>query len=112
MPKVVEHRDSIAEACRELGVERLDVFGPATRTDFGLQSDVDGVARFDRSRKHMLAHCFELKERLEKLFQRPVDLLLDDAIRNPYLGEIIDTSGETIYQALLPLEGVSGGLKK
>ena len=92
-----EHKEMIAIVCRELGVERLDVFGSATRADFGSKSDVDVVVRFDRRRGQMFRRYFDLKERLERIFGRPVDIVLEDSIRNPYFREAIERSRVNVY---------------
>lgn len=95
--KLFEHKEMIAAVCRELGVERLDVFGSATRPDFGPKSDLDVVVRFDRRPGQMFRRYFDLKERLERIFNRPVDIVLEDSIRNPYFREAIERSRVSVY---------------
>jgi len=41
---------------------------------------------------------FDLKERLESLLDRPVDLLEESAIRNPFLKKQIDSEKKLIYE--------------
>ncbi|MCA1708794.1 MAG: nucleotidyltransferase domain-containing protein [Actinobacteria bacterium] len=72
-----EHRDEVVALCRRFGVRRLDVFGSATGEEFDpASSDIDllvelepleGMSRFDA--------FFGMKEGLEALFGRPVDLV-------------------------------------
>jgi uncharacterized protein len=97
MKEIFQHRAIVAQVCRELAVERLDLFGSAVRGELGPDSDIDAVARFDRRPGHMFSRYFDLKERLERIFNRPVDLLLDDAIQNPYLRKSIETSRVNLY---------------
>ncbi len=40
---------------------------------------------------------FDFKNSLEKLFERPVDLLEDKAIKNPFLRKSIDASKQIVY---------------
>lgn len=94
-----EHQEAIAAVCRELDVERLDLFGSVTGTDFGPTSDVDVVARFDRGPGRMFSRYFDLKERLERILNRPVDIVLEDSIQNPYFREAIDRSRVNVYEA-------------
>jgi predicted nucleotidyltransferase len=55
-------------------VRRLNLFGSAARGDFDPQrSDVDFLVEFDRT--HTDALYFGLKEALEGLLGRPVDLV-------------------------------------
>ena len=42
---------------------------------------------------------FGLMEALEALFQRPVDLVVDSAIRNPYFRESVERSKVRLYGA-------------
>lgn len=92
-----EHKELIAMVCRELGLERLDVFGSATTPDFGPKSDIDVVVRFDRGPGQMFRRYFDLKERLERIFNRPVDIVLEDSINNPYFREAIERSRVNVY---------------
>src|SRR5947208_7930853 len=83
-PIVESKREEIAALCRELGVRRLDVFGSAVSDDFDLErSDVDVLVEVDPM--HLtLTNYLALKEGLERLLQRPVDVVDAGAIRNPY----------------------------
>lgn len=94
-----EHKEAIAAACRETGVKRLDLFGSASGEKFRDSSDIDLVARFDRTPGKMFKRYFDLKERLEKLFGRPVDLVLEDSIKNPYFLEAVKKSRINIYES-------------
>ena len=66
----------------------MDVFGSAARvSDFAPDhSDVDLLVEFTPgSQGSSWGQFFELKERLEALLERPVDLVEAGAIRNPYI---------------------------
>ena len=92
------HREAIAEVCRELNVTRLDSFGSAARRQDSATSDVDVLVRFDRSSGKMFTRFFELKERLEDIFGRPVDIVIEDTIKNPYLRESINRDRMSLYE--------------
>ena len=95
------HGAEIAELCRRFYVRRLDAFGSAVRGDFDpARSDLDFVVEFERG--HPLGGLeiyFGLKEALEALFGRKVDLVSEGSVRNPYLRKSIDESRETVYAA-------------
>jgi predicted nucleotidyltransferase len=95
------HREELHELCRRFHVRRLDLFGSAARGDFDpARSDLDFVVEFDRgAAQHPFEAYFGLKEALEELFGRPVDLVEAAAVRNPYLRASIDESRETVYAA-------------
>ena len=82
---------AIEEACRRHGVERLHAFGSVLRDDFDPEtSDVDFLVRFlPRESGHADA-CFGLLDDLERIVGRPVDLVVERAIRNPYFREAIE----------------------
>jgi predicted nucleotidyltransferase len=93
--------DELAELCNEYGVRRLEVFGSAFRGDFDLgESDIDFLVEFsDEHRLSPFERYFGLKESLERLFQRPVDLVEERAIRNPYFREAIERDRMLVYAA-------------
>lgn len=94
-----ELRPAIAALCEELQVERLDLFGSATSETFGSASDVDVLVEFDRSQGDLFNRYFTLKERLEALFDRPVDVVTASAIRNPYFKTAVERSRVNVYAA-------------
>jgi predicted nucleotidyltransferase len=91
--------DELAKVCDAYGVKRLEVFGSAFRSDFDpSESDIDFLVEF--SDEHQLSpfeRYFGLKEALERLFQRPVDLVEERAIRNPYFREAIEQDRTLVY---------------
>jgi predicted nucleotidyltransferase len=91
-------RRSIAQLCQELNVARLDIFGSAVTSRFAYDSDVDVLASFV-DHKHTFDRYFSLKERLEQLLDRQVDLVIEDAIRNPYFREAIEENRVNVYTA-------------
>ena len=74
------------------------VFGSANNKNFNEESDVDLLVKF---KSIALADYFEsyinFKEQLENLFGRKVDLLEEQALRNPILIQSINKSKELIY---------------
>jgi uncharacterized protein len=98
-PVVEAKRDEIVALCRELGVRRLDVFGSAVSGDFDLErSDVDVLVEVDPQHLTM-DNYFALKDGLERLLQRPVDLVDAGAVRNPYFKAEVMATRELLYAA-------------
>ena len=96
-----EHRVRVAELCRRFGVRRLDLFGSATRDDFEEpRSDVDFLVEFlEEGVGPGLDAYFGLKEGLEALLGRPVDLVRPEAVTNPYVRADIARDRTTVYAA-------------
>ncbi len=88
---------AISELCRRLKVGRLDVFGSATSEDFRADSDVDVLVRFEDGGGGLFNRYFDLKEGLEAIFGRPVDVVMEDALKNPYFRASIERSRKTVY---------------
>lgn len=101
LPSIAARRAEVAELCRRLHVRRLEVFGSAARDDFdAARSDLDFLVEFLPSElERALDRYFALKEGLEKLFGLRVDLVMPDAVTNPYVRAGIDRSRETLYAA-------------
>jgi predicted nucleotidyltransferase len=100
--EIALHRDELGVLCRHFHVQRLDLFGSAGRGDFDpLRSDIDFLVEFDRSHPDALSlkTFMRLKEALEALFGRSVDLVETGAVRNPYLKADIERSRESLFEA-------------
>jgi len=99
---ITSHREELQELCRRFRVRRLDLFGSAARgKDFDpAKSDLDFVVEFDDSGPDALSlrNFFGLREALEALFGRRVDLVESAAVRNPYLRASIEDSREPVFE--------------
>ena len=93
----------IAELCRRHRVRNLDVFGSAASGESfdPSRSDVDFVVEFEESVDlgPWLSEYFRLKEALEELCRRPVDLVLASAPRNPYFVREMNRTRQSVYAA-------------
>jgi len=83
-----------ASALREMGVERIGVFGLAARGEADAASDIDILVKLaDVSFRNFM----RLKHALEDLLGRPVDLVLEeslrDEVRSTVLNEVIYAKG-------------------
>ncbi len=102
-PAIAENRESLVDLCRRSGVRRLDVFGSAARgADFNAAtSDVDFLVQFG-AQGDDLARFVDLKDELEALVGRPVDLVDRNAIeasRNTIRKRRISAGAEAVYAA-------------
>ncbi|MCP2165500.1 nucleotidyltransferase family protein [Goodfellowiella coeruleoviolacea] len=91
----------VRELCRALGVRRLDVFGSAVEGSFDVaSSDVDVLVEFDvQPGFDYFGSYFGLKEGLERIFERPVDLVTTSSIRNPHFRRRVLDTREQVYAA-------------
>ena len=94
-----QHREEVAALCRQSGARRLDVFGSAIRDDFDpATSDLDFLVDFGEVPPGRYAQAyFSLKEGLEQLFGRPVDLITGSSLANPYFRERVASESRNVY---------------
>ena len=93
--------DAIAEACRQHQVQRMHLFGSALRNDFDPScSDLDLLVEFQPIEPGALVQAyFGLEQELAVITGKPVDLVMADAVRNPYVRRDIEASKRLIYEA-------------
>ncbi len=93
--------EALAGLCRKYDVDRLDVFGSgATDAWHPGESDLDFIVAFRPLPGSGLADRYlGLADDLELLFGRPVDLLTENAIRNPYFRQSVEATRATVYAA-------------
>ena len=96
---LADYSDKLSNLCAAYGVKRLELFGFASRNDFDLEnSDLDFLIEFaDLHPTSAFDRYFGLKEDLEQLFQRPIDLVEVKAIKNPYFRQAIEQDKVLVY---------------
>jgi uncharacterized protein len=89
----------VAAICRRHRVARLEVFGSAARQAHGA-ADLDFLVEFGDLPADAYADAyFGLLADLEALFERPVDLVMASAVRNPFVVEAIERSRILLHAA-------------
>ncbi|MHC4354328.1 MAG: nucleotidyltransferase family protein [Planctomycetota bacterium] len=91
--------DKLAELCRKWKVAELSLFGSILRDDFGPDSDVDVLVVFHPDAPWSMWDLMDMKEELEVLFERSVDLVEKEALRNPWRKRRILSTYEVVYAA-------------
>lgn len=92
------HSTEINSLCKIHKVKSLYAFGSVLTKDFNENSDIDLIVDF-----HPLNvleygdNYYELKFSLESILNRPIDLLEEKAIKNPYFKRNIMTQRQLIY---------------
>lgn len=96
---ISHYSDELLKLCADYGVDRLELFGSALRSDFDLEkSDLDFLIVFSDSHPQgVFDRYFGLKEELERLFQRRVDLVEMRAIKNPYFRQAVEQARVLVY---------------
>ena len=92
--------DKVATFCKRWQIVELALFGSVLRDDFGPESDVDVLVRFNPQARHTLFDLAQMQDDLSGLFGREVDLIERVAVeRSPnYIRrKDILQSAETVY---------------
>jgi len=90
--------DEIQQVCSSHHVDKLYLFGSATREDFNEDSDYDFLVRFAPFEpSQYFANYLDFKDSLENLLKRKVDVLEEQTLKNPVLIKSIERSKKLIY---------------
>jgi predicted nucleotidyltransferase len=93
-----KHTEEMKNLCKQYRVKTLYVFGSVLTTRFNDSSDIDFVVRFwDMRSEDYADNYYGLKSALESMFKRPVDLLEEQTLKNPYLLSTINSSKRLVY---------------
>jgi hypothetical protein len=93
--------DALRALCRRHCVRQLDLFGSAVTDRFDPRcSDLDLLVVFDKLPPGAHADAFfSLKQDLESLFGRDVDLVTHAALENPYFRREVEAHRQTLFVA-------------
>ncbi len=90
----------IIDLCRKHKVKSLAVFGSILTDRFNDQSDVDLLVDFepvDHDKFDYVSNYFGLRDALELLFNRKVDLIEEKGLRNKYFIANVNRTKQVIY---------------
>ena len=91
------------ELCDSHNVKKLYLFGSIITDRFIDSSDVDFLVQFnDIVLEKYLDNYLDFKEQLELLFNRQVDLIENQAIRNPIFRRVVDREKQLVYERKNP----------
>ena len=98
MNNLESYTSEIAKLCKNHSVKELYAFGSVLTDLFHKESDVDLVVEFlNISVADYADNYFDFKFSLQDILQRPIDLLEDKAIKNPYLRQSINQQRQLVY---------------
>lgn len=93
-----ENMEGIQELCSKHNVKSLFAFGSVCTDQFNENSDIDLLVSLNPMDYGDYADTFfVLAEKFEDLLQRPVDLITDKSLSNPYFIDSINRTKTQIY---------------
>ncbi|WP_229214148.1 nucleotidyltransferase family protein [Dyadobacter flavalbus] len=98
MNKLEMYKEAIVKLCRAHKVKSLYAFGSVLTDRFDADSDIDLIVDFTPMQVEDYAdNYFDFKFSLQDIFKRPVDLLEEKAIKNPYFLQNINKQKQLVY---------------
>ncbi|WP_200929915.1 nucleotidyltransferase family protein [Nostoc piscinale] len=94
--------EQIQEFCQKWQVTEFALFGSVLRDDFRTDSDIDILITFSPTAKRGLTETLQMRDELQAIFNRPVDLIVKAAIErseNWLRRKNILESAQVIYAA-------------
>jgi len=99
MNLIDNYRSQIIELCENHNVKELYLFGSVLTDQFNDSSDIDMLIQFDQVELlEYFDNYMDLKEKLEKMFNRQVDLVENQAVRNPIFRKVLDREKRLLYE--------------
>ena len=100
-PLIQSRLNEVSTLCAKHHVHRLALFGSALSERFDLAtSDLDVLVEFQPMHPGQHADSyFGLPEDLQQLLEFPIDLVVPDAIHNPYFRQGITQNQVVLYEA-------------
>lgn len=100
MNLINRHIDQIIKICSDHHVEQLFIFGSVKTEKFNDQSDVDILIQFSHliNPLEYFNNYMDFKEKLESLLNREVDIVENQAVKNPIFRKILDRDKVLIYE--------------
>jgi len=93
------NKDKLVELCEQHKVKDLYLFGSALSEDFKESSDIDLLIQFYQvDLMEYFDNYMDLKEKLEVLFKRRVDLVEHQVIKNPIFRRVVDREKQLVYE--------------
>ena len=90
-PEIIKH-------CEAHKVKSLSVFGSVLTDSFNKESDIDLIVDFSQIEVEDYAdNYFDFKFSLQDILKRPIDLLEEKAVKNPYFRQSLNKQRQLVY---------------
>ncbi len=100
MKLIDQNINPIKAICLTHNVEQLFVFGSVISKDFDEQSDIDILIQFSSNidPAQYFNNYMDFKEKMESLLKREIDIVENQAVKNPVFRKILDRDKRLIYE--------------
>jgi hypothetical protein len=98
MNRIEKYTADIIKLCKNHNVKSLYAFGSVLTDDFNKESDIDLIVDFTNVEVEDYAdNYFDLKFSLQDILKRPIDLLEEKALKNPYFKKSVNRQRQLVY---------------
>jgi len=99
MKLIENNKEKLIELCENHRVKQLYVFGSILTDRFIASSDIDILVQFSPIELDLyFDNYMDFKEKLEDLFERQIDLVENQAIKNPIFRQVVDREKLLVYE--------------
>jgi len=100
MQAIIENnRSKIIEVSKQHHVKKLYAFGSVCTGQFNENSDIDFLVTFEDIPINGYAeNYFNLEEKLSKILDRQVDVVVEHTLSNPYFIKVLNKTKTSIYE--------------
>ncbi len=96
---VNERLNELRRLCEQFNVKSMYAFGSVCTEKFNENSDIDILVQFSEVDIYQyFDNYMNLKEQMESLLKRKIDIVENQAIRNPIFRQIIDREKQLLYE--------------
>jgi len=98
MNRLEPYTPEIIKLCMTHKVKSLYAFGSVLTDNFNKESDIDLIVDFSNMDVEDYAdNYFDFKFSLQDILKRPIDLLEEKAIKNPYFRKSVHQQRQLVY---------------
>jgi predicted nucleotidyltransferase len=100
MNLITRNIEDINRICKQHQVEQLFIFGSVITEKFNDKSDIDILIQFSHLIDPALyfENYMDFKEKMESVFDREIDIVKNQAVRNPIFRKILDREKILVYE--------------
>jgi uncharacterized protein len=98
MERLNQYKEDIHKLCATHNVKYLYAFESVLTDSFNSKSDIDLLVDFYPIQPDDYAdNYFDLKFSLQEILKRPIDLLEENAIKNPFFKQAVNQKKQLVY---------------
>ena len=96
---LTQNLEWVKDLCITHNIKSLFAFGSVCTHDFNSKSDIDFLVSFNTMDYADSAdNYFLVAEKLESIFKRPIDLVTDKSLGNPFFIESLNKTKTLLYE--------------